>query len=105
MALCPVGEPLVPGEILLVDKGLRSRWARDAVGLLPYLHEGLGQASAAPQVRTEARREISRFFTERPVYQVREAVGASVRAPSSSATSLARAARLSRSSAAISAIV
>src|SRR5918998_5786548 len=81
--LGPVGELLVPGEVLLVDKGVRGRRARNAIGLLPHLDGGLDQAGAAMQVREESYREVSRFFAGRFVYRVREAVAVSVRAPSS----------------------
>ena len=104
----PVGEPLVPGELLLVYERVGRDGVRYAVGRVPDLDGGLGEPGEAAKVGAEARAEVLRLFAGGAFYPVTEEVAAGsvcVPASASSSAAAARMARVSRSLVAISAMV
>ena len=51
--ICPVGEPLILGELFLVYEGVGRRRMRYVVSSVPDFDEGFGQLGEAAKVRAK----------------------------------------------------
>ncbi len=79
--LCPVRQPFVTLEVLLVQEGVRRGGVEDTVGAFSDLDEGFEQRGAAVEVRLE--------FAQRIIYRPTEAASRAARPSRSAAASSA----------------